>query len=110
MSAADEIRGELEALDAEKQRLRVVDGVLSDMLDAATEVRSAKGYVDDSAEQEKLRHWDAAARTVWAEQATANGRWLATHDRWFAEVFEPHQDRNAPGTARSTHAGIERSR
>ncbi|MFD0000169.1 hypothetical protein [Nocardia sp. NPDC127526] len=110
MSTADEIRRELAALDAERDRLNVVDGVLTDMLHAATQVAATKDYGNDEAEKNNLRHWDSTAGSVWADQSETWTRWHETHDRLFAEITKARSDIQARHASQQRSQGRERSR
>ncbi|QVI22917.1 hypothetical protein KHQ06_08115 [Nocardia tengchongensis] len=111
MSTADELRKELTALEAERKRLDVVDSVLTDMVLAAGQARKTKQVGDDAAERAKLRHWDAAAPSVWDEQTEAGRRWREVHGQWFAEVTaRTSRMQAARGAAQTRAQGVERSR
>ncbi|WP_433562311.1 hypothetical protein ACQP1O_33170 [Nocardia sp. CA-151230] len=98
MSTADEIRQELTALEAQRDRLLVVDLVLTDILAAANATARTKRIGDGAAEQEKLQHWDSVTPSVWEEQHAVGQRWREAHDRLLAEITS------------KTRRGIERSR
>ncbi|WP_194819310.1 hypothetical protein [Nocardia sp. XZ_19_385] len=112
MTAHRPDRAELVALEAEKRRLNVVDSVLSDMLDAATDSRQAKDYQNCAGENEKLAHWDSVHIEVWAERKVVSNRALDVE--WGKQKADEIRARTA---ARITEAvrpakrrGIERSR
>ncbi|SRR6266568_4634929 len=110
MSTAEEIRRELTEAEAEKTRLRVVDDVLADVAYAAIDVRRAKDYADDAAEEAKLQHWDSVVGSVWAEQSAAAERWYAAHDRWITEVTLAERIEVTHSADQVRRKGIERSR
>ncbi|MCP9621583.1 hypothetical protein FOH10_29470 [Nocardia otitidiscaviarum] len=112
MSTADDLRQELHALSLERSRLRQIDVVLTDMLDAASAVQRSKGYVNDAAEREKLRHWDEVHASVWNEQWAASDRERDTFDRYFVESTAEARRRIASQSreVREISARVERSR
>ncbi|WP_306359511.1 hypothetical protein [Nocardia sp. CC227C] len=112
MSTADELRQELHALSLEQARLRQIEVVLADMLAAASAVQRSKGYVDDAAEREKLRHWDEVHASVWNEQWAVSDRERDTFDRFFVESTAEARRRIARQSReiREVRARVERSR
>ncbi|MFF0633485.1 hypothetical protein ACFYTS_13400 [Nocardia sp. NPDC004151] len=51
-------------LQAEKERLEVVQDMLSDILDAACTVKAGKSHLHCEAENDKIRHWATVHESV----------------------------------------------
>ncbi|MFJ9368772.1 hypothetical protein ACIRRA_30700 [Nocardia sp. NPDC101769] len=71
---------ELAALRVERNRLRTVHFVLSDIVNAACDTSQQKGYRDCAAEEAKRVHWAAVYKPVLAEflaasEAYSEARW-----------------------------------
>ncbi|MEU7141700.1 hypothetical protein ABZ942_19775 [Nocardia sp. NPDC046473] len=75
MSTPEWDDSELTALKAEDRRLRVVDGVLDDMLMAATHSMEAKNFQGDcQGELSKVEHHQSVSASVWSEKAEVTDR------------------------------------
>ncbi|MFI2230925.1 hypothetical protein [Nocardia testacea] len=104
---SDEWFRELAAADREVDRFDLVEDVLFDIFQAATEVQRQKGFRDCSAEDAKFNHYRGVIDSVWEDRDSAMDR---KTDVQFGREFTEAQQKRREERRRERAAGRERSR
>ncbi|WP_330183830.1 hypothetical protein OHB26_09495 [Nocardia sp. NBC_01503] len=108
MNASDRPAVELARLKAEMQRTEVVADVLSDVLDAALDVKARKRYKDCDAEDQRIEHWQAVHDSAWTDRDAALDAFCAVE--YGPEFVKGLRAMREPKPSAPQRSQIERSR